>query len=1158
MQQGKEQEKKKFESFVPRQDVDLGIYEEALDYAMEKDEIKNIGIIGPYGAGKSSVIETYKVKKSQESDENKQNKLKFLHISLANFKEQKQTKEEDNPGECGEKAEKKKENMLEGQIINQLIYKICDENIPQLSLQKKKNPSVNEVEYKTTSYIVLAILVLYLIGFFTGFQSFGWKQELINFLCSPITFTLVVVVMMSIIGVKLCDSIRSNRYQGIIKKISFGGNELEIFSNNDDSYFDKYLDEVLYLFENCGADVIVFEDIDRYEEIEVFKRLREINSLVNKNQDGKPLKFMYLVRDDLFDSKDRTKFFDFIIPVIPVVSGANAFELMKKEFQERDVNKDEIPSDDLLRSIGVYVDDMRIIMNAINEYIIYSSKLPNQLKDPDKQFAMILYKNLFPKDFSDLQLRKGFVYEVLTGGKAKSVDGAGDPIIDWNGRNVCELEEEEFDKYYKHISTASQAAKNNDKGALAIKSVIESNYAGIIRYFIFNGYLNENYANYINYFYPYDVNEGDKKFINAVKEGKALEADYELESPRKILKHLGDKDFERRAALNYDMTAYVLRDIENNKDKINSIVEQIKSGKRLDFIFGYIDRFLNRPDHIGNMVREINNSWPEFFSTLEKSGEYEPGFKSGFKKTYAQLSLMYSDKDTLDTLNENGYLKSFIDCCNDFLDLSLIERSHPSSFSNLFASMKHLKIEFQQLELERANKELWQKVYKNDMYLLDWGPIEQILKYQYNYDKIEDFESRNLSLILSKPEECLAIYVQDNIDEYIGYYLEEYSGSIADDESAILFVLNNDDIDYARKDIYIERLATQMTCLQDVKDESLWTKLLEKDLVAFSSDNFFDYFFKMNEVINKALVKYLNDSAEALDFNYNSINKKYGEGKGGTIFRGIVKCEDIKNDKYREIIKKANMLYNQFPFVNLSKSKIDILISLGVIAITKDNLAFLRENYPDNIETFILKNPEKYVDIITKDNFNVEEAITILKQSERTVGWSTKRKLLKKTEKSIPFSLAYQDSIQKHILQYNFDITELCYVLKNYDKLSRNVKEEVRKIVEQNVQYAYGEDIEVPRELLLEIMEKSAISNEGKKKLLAVSIGVISKEDYRWCCRTIDEYVLESLLRGKHPSFAADEVDLKILNELKAKGWIYNFKHEGGTKYRAWGKKIIF
>lgn len=216
MQQGKGQEKKKFESFVPRQDVDLGIYEEALDYAMEKDEIKNIDIIGPYGAGKSSVIETYKVKKSQESDENKQNKLKFLHISLANFRETKKTAKINGIRKITAKVEgegeRRKENALEGQIINQLFYQIEERAVPRSSLRKKKNVSENEVEYKVTSYIVLTVFALYLIGFFTGFQSFGWRQELINFLCSPIIFALVLVTMMSIIGVKLCDSIRSNRY----------------------------------------------------------------------------------------------------------------------------------------------------------------------------------------------------------------------------------------------------------------------------------------------------------------------------------------------------------------------------------------------------------------------------------------------------------------------------------------------------------------------------------------------------------------------------------------------------------------------------------------------------------------------------------------------------------------------------------------------------------------------------------------------------------------------------------------------------------------------------------------------------------------------------------------------------------------------------------
>ncbi|MFR1060992.1 MAG: hypothetical protein ACLSEY_11190 [Enterocloster sp.] len=59
------------------------------------------------------------------------------------------------------------------------------------------------------------------------------------------------------------------------------GNEIEIFEERDDSYFDKYLNEVLYLFENADADVIVFEDMDRFNANRIFERLREVNTLAN-------------------------------------------------------------------------------------------------------------------------------------------------------------------------------------------------------------------------------------------------------------------------------------------------------------------------------------------------------------------------------------------------------------------------------------------------------------------------------------------------------------------------------------------------------------------------------------------------------------------------------------------------------------------------------------------------------------------------------------------------------------------------------------------------------------------------------------------------------------------------------------------------------------
>src|SRR5699024_12429821 len=84
--------------------------------------------------------------------------------------------------------------------------------------------------------------------------------------------------------------------------LNFSGNEIEIFEENDDSYFDKYLNEVLYLFENSGADVIIFEDMDRYNVHQIFDKLREINILINNKRMKEkkvPLRFFYLLRDDI-------------------------------------------------------------------------------------------------------------------------------------------------------------------------------------------------------------------------------------------------------------------------------------------------------------------------------------------------------------------------------------------------------------------------------------------------------------------------------------------------------------------------------------------------------------------------------------------------------------------------------------------------------------------------------------------------------------------------------------------------------------------------------------------------------------------------------------------------------------------------------------------
>lgn len=207
---------------------------------------------------------------------------------------------------------------------------------------------------------------------------------------------------------------------GFIKKLSLKAEkietDIEIFSNDNSkvSYFDRYLDDVLYLFKQSGADVIVFEDIERFNDSRIFEKLKELNIVINRNRKAnhkRKLVFFYLVKDDLFESQERTKFFDFIIPIVPVVTASNSHDILKKLLTEMW----EYGSLDktFLFNISLYLDDMRLINNICNEYLTYKETLSKLPLEREKIFSMIVYKNIFPKDFSLLQKNQGYLFELL-------------------------------------------------------------------------------------------------------------------------------------------------------------------------------------------------------------------------------------------------------------------------------------------------------------------------------------------------------------------------------------------------------------------------------------------------------------------------------------------------------------------------------------------------------------------------------------------------------------------------------------------------------------------------------------------------------------------------------------------------------------------------
>ncbi|HFK5529592.1 TPA: hypothetical protein ACGZ99_003678, partial [Elizabethkingia anophelis] len=325
-----------------------GHYSRALLWALKnrrKEDIKNIALTGPYGSGKSSILKTF-----QKNYKGKD--LVFLNISLATFKEEKPELNEN-----GDKITIDKSDLLrliEVSILEQIFYHEEDKKIPDSRFKKIKSYSSKHLLLYSLGYLLFFIAIYnYLTPNFI--QSIFKDLSISTNTYIAIHYIGISIIILGIFFIIL-KSIRI--ISAItINKLKIQNAEIGIGENLNKSILNHHIDEILYFFSIRPYNIVIIEDLDRFEETEIFTKLREVNLLLNNSEKTKrkDIVFVYAVRDDMFTDKERTKFFDFIIPVIPVINSSNSSEILlkkKKQFQFQ-------LSDSLIEDLSFFIDDMR-------------------------------------------------------------------------------------------------------------------------------------------------------------------------------------------------------------------------------------------------------------------------------------------------------------------------------------------------------------------------------------------------------------------------------------------------------------------------------------------------------------------------------------------------------------------------------------------------------------------------------------------------------------------------------------------------------------------------------------------------------------------------------------------------------------------------------
>lgn len=279
----------KFVDLAPTDEADQeGVYSAALKFATDSPNVSNIALTGPYGSGKSSIIRSFL----------KSYPRQHLHISLAAFLP-----------EAGDERRTVTKQEIERSILQQLLYGADADKLPLSRFKRIQTPGFWSII--RSLYILTGLLALWYMfderaaifdgSYFKPFDLTNWLDISVAAFALIFLWSAIHHLYVASFGVSL-------------KSVSLKDIQIRPSSEDQDSILNRHLDEIIYFFQSTRYDLVIVEDLDRFDDSDIFVTLREINSLVNGNVGVKRrIRFLYALRDDMFVNTDRTKFFEFIV-----------------------------------------------------------------------------------------------------------------------------------------------------------------------------------------------------------------------------------------------------------------------------------------------------------------------------------------------------------------------------------------------------------------------------------------------------------------------------------------------------------------------------------------------------------------------------------------------------------------------------------------------------------------------------------------------------------------------------------------------------------------------------------------------------------------------------------------------------------------------------
>lgn len=1061
-----------YKDFTPKSKISNSKeYINALHWALKNEKVKNIALAGPYGAGKSSIIRSY-LKKHPST--------RALNISLATFDwEKKEYDEFKNEVELG--------------ILKQLFYKVDSSKIPQSRYRK-----IHKRYYRHFVLVVTIIAVVFLsvLWFFfpkTFDSCIDWIAKSGKYHNFSKDLSLIITGIFGIFGILIVSYMSkwvATHFR--IKEINIADKATVSDEKEEESIFDRNMDEIVYFFEETSYDTVFIEDLDRFDSSEIFVKLRELNTILN-NYDliKRRIVFVYAVKDDMFKDEERTKFFDFIIPVIPIINSTNSGEILRKKLKVA-IQKDGTYKSSLydisssfITLISPFIEDMRVLTSICNEFVVYKKTLQSlHLKD-EEMFSIMVFKNLFPTDFAELETERGIVKKafedkkIFINEKIEELKRHNEELLsvlermdqdilvnleevkaaflnsltegkgafnhcdlDGNRYSYTQIMQYDFDMklfnsnshatvyYYYDINGREQhriienMQMEITKGernyiqrfnylqnsvedrkeeirkdiednelfimnlrAFSLKSLLEEYEVKevlsdevrenkILVFLLRKGFINENYADYINYFHPNSITSDEMNYIRGIRMEEAVgDFSYRINNVAQVCDRIEDYEFKQAEALNYDVTDYLITKM-NGDTKCTKLFEGLAQGSdnAIEFIKSYIERNQNIPIFIKTLCKHYSAFWYNVCNneTFSEDGKFK----------YLSLICSWASIEDIVCMNAVEYGSS--------MDNFIIERKHALpklrdvNSEKMIRIIEQLDLCFTCIDIEGADKHVLEYIFEENQYELNISMITSLFAFKYP-EKVAELEKANYTTIRETADTSLMLYIHGDFKKYVTDFVLGQDTNIDEDIHAVEDILER--LYKTNLEICKEVLDKEEVIWNDLndccrgKDEKdgevaknvIWNYVLQNQKIDASWYNFSCYYDRYG--LTRDLVAWVNEEIDQL------IQDDQVENITDEIIKFII-VEDISLDTFEKIIKRFKVKEFTNSLRDFSSDGIRIMVKEQYIPFGIKLLDEMQEVALDLVKEYVVYNKGKFFENIDEISLNLHTIAQLLNTSE--------------------------------------------------------------------------------------------------------------------------------------------------------------------------------